>query len=223
MSYVPDLDRLLTDGARYHDEDVVYVIEQHRLDDVVLPTGQVVGCDPLVNADSAMPFTATVPPGRYPLRAWVAVLNRDGDRAGQEWQRRVVALQLVIGDEPVATWRPALIAGQDAADLAGDEFFGYPVDAGTGTLADLVAVRALASWDYDRLEDVYIPDAIPTAPVPGAIGAVTDEPSGANVVTVTSGWGDGAYPTFIGYTASGSVATVVTDFLVVPRSPLSAA
>jgi hypothetical protein len=80
----------------------VYVIEQHSLDEVVLPTGQVVGCDPLVNPDAA-PFTVTVPAGKYPLRAWVAVLYQ----RGTEWQRRIAALQLVVRDDPAARWEPA--------------------------------------------------------------------------------------------------------------------
>src|SRR5262249_27021285 len=94
--------------------------------------------------------------------------------------------------------------------------YGYVVDAGTGTLADLAAVRALATWDYQRLEDVYIPAQLPERPVPGALAAVTHEQSGANVIIVTSGRGDGQYPTVIAYTAAGDISSFVTDFLVVP-------
>ena len=100
--------------------------------------------------------------------------------------------------------------------IAPSEFFGYGVDAGTGTLADPVALRALWSWDFERVEDVYIPAALPASPVPGAVAAVTDEATGANVVVVTYGWGDGVYPTFIGYTTTGDVASFVSDFMVVP-------
>jgi len=214
MAYTPDLDRLLTDGGVFRDEHATFVIEPHLVGDVVLPTGQVVGCDPLVSADSQPPFTVTVAPGSYALRAWVAVLYQT-ERV--EWQRRVAALELVIRPEAAARWELALIDGNDPDELTGDEFFGYGVDAGTGTLADLTAIRALADWDYDRIEDVYIPAVFPERPVPGAIGAVTHEQTGANVITASSGWGDGAYPTFIGYTAQGDVASFVTDFLVVPR------
>jgi uncharacterized protein DUF4241 len=56
----------------------------------------------------------------YRLRAWVAVLHKDG----AEWQRRVAALQLVIRDEPAARWEPALLAGQDASALDAGSFFG---------------------------------------------------------------------------------------------------
>lgn len=96
-----------------------------------------------------------------------------------------------------------------------------PSTRGTGTLADLAAVRALATWDYPRLEDAYIA-RLPERPVPGAVAAVTDEQSGANVIIVSSGWGDGQYPTFLRYTAEGSISAFVTDFLVLPSRPKAA-
>jgi hypothetical protein len=216
VAYNPDLDRLLTAGSRYESDHATYVIEPHDLDPVVLPTGHIVGCDPFVFADGQPAYTVSVPPGTYPLRAWVAVLYKD---PAVEWQRRVVALQLLVRDEPVARWDMALIEDEDVATLPDNRFFGYGVDAGTGTLADLVAVRALAEWEYERVDDVFIPAQLPLAPVPGLVSAVTDPPTGANVVTVTSGWGDGVYPTFIGYTAGGEIASFVTDFLVVPDQP----
>ncbi len=74
MPYHPDLDQLLTAGAQYADETAAFVVEAHHVADVVLPTGQVVGCDPLAMADSARPFTVHVLPGTYRLMAWVAVL-----------------------------------------------------------------------------------------------------------------------------------------------------
>jgi uncharacterized protein DUF4241 len=212
MAYAPDLDQMLDPGPRYVDEQAHYVIERHLIGEVTLPTGQVAGCDPLAYAGDALPFTVPVSPGRYQLAAWVAALYH----AGSEWERRVAALQLIIRDEPVTRWQLALAEGQGPAALGQDEYFGYPVDAGTGTLADLAAVQAMATWDYQRLEDVFIPDQVPDTPVPGLVAAVTDDPSGANVIIVTSGWGDGTYPTFTGYTADGRISSFVTDFQVDP-------
>ncbi|MFC3503912.1 DUF4241 domain-containing protein [Micromonospora krabiensis] len=215
MPYTPDLDRLLTPGARFADEHRGYVIEAHAVDDIVLPTGQVVGCDPLVCPESD-PFTVTVPPGRHRARAWVAVVLADG----AEVDRRVAALELVVvDDEPTVRWEPALVGDQDPARLGADDYFGYGVDAGTGTLADVAALRVLEDWDYERVEEVFIPATIPAEPVPGLITAVLDETTGANVVTVSSGWGDGCYGTWIGRAADGRVTSFVTDFMVVPDDP----
>jgi len=67
------LDRLLTEGARHSDDTHDYELTMVPLGDVTLPTGRVVACDPLVDTGETPPFTVTVPPGRYPLRAWIAI------------------------------------------------------------------------------------------------------------------------------------------------------
>ena len=104
MPYSPDLDRLLTEGARYRDERDEYVIETRAAGEVRLPTGQVVACDPLTGAHDALPFTMTAPIGSYPLYAWVAVLYRDG----VEHRRRVAAL-LPVGGLRLVAERPRVI------------------------------------------------------------------------------------------------------------------
>lgn len=43
---------------------------------------------------------------------------------------------------------------------------------------------------------------------------VVDPDSGTNLIAFASGWGDGAYPTWIGRTADGEVACFVADMLV---------
>ena len=200
MPYIPDLDALLAGPP---------VVERHELGPVTLPTGRVVGCDPLV--PSTEPFLDEVKPGRYPLRAWVAVVPT----GGFESQRRIAALQLVITDEPATSWSMALLADQDPASLGDDEFFGYGVDAGTGTLADRSAIEVLDTWDYEQIEDVFIPARIPVDPIEAVIEAVVVEETGANVFVVGSGWGDGVYATYVGRTDDGRITSFVTDFRVV--------
>ena len=209
MPYVPDLDVMLTGGYRIERDGIAYLVEPCDLGPVVLPTGKVVGCDPLVAHTT--PFVDVVAPGRYQLRAWVAAIHK-----GDSKQRRVAALHLVIADEPVASWSMALLPGQDVALLGDQDFFGYGVDAGTGTLADQVAIEALSEWDYERVDEVFIPAQIPDDPVDAVIAAVVDERTDANVYVVGSGWGDGVYATYVGRTEDGRIASFVTDFRVVP-------
>lgn len=147
-------------------------------------------CDPLV--PHTVPFVETVEPGCYALPAWVAVLHKDG----AEWQRRITALQLVIVDE--------------------DGYFGYGVDAGTGTLADRVAIEALSKWGYDRIDEAFISAQIPLDSIDAVRVAIADEPTGANVYVVGSGWGDGCYATYVSWTADGRISSWVTDFRVLP-------
>ena len=212
MPYTPDLDRLLTPGGRWTDEHGSYVMEVHPVGPVVLPSGRVIGCDPLVCPESE-PFTVAVPPGSYPARAWVAAVLRED---GAEVDRRVAALELVIREAPTVGWEMAVAGDQDVAALDADDFFGYGVDSGTGTLADPAAMAVLETWDYDRVEEVFIAGVPADGPVPGLVDAVPDGAGGANVVTVWSGWGDGCYGTWIGRDADGAVTSFVTDFMVVP-------
>jgi hypothetical protein len=210
MPYVPDLDLVLTAGYRVECDGIAYHVEPHELGPVVLPTGKVVGCDPL--APHTTPFVDAVVPGRYQLRAWVAVLHKDGS----ESQRRITALQMVVVDEPAVSWTMALLPGQDVASLGDEEFFGYRVDAGTGTLADQAAIEALSEWNYEQVDAVFIPAQIPADPIDAVIGAVVEDRTAANVYVVGSGWGDGLYATYVGRTEDGRITSFVTDFRVVP-------
>ncbi|WP_064448885.1 DUF4241 domain-containing protein [Micromonospora sp. NBRC 110037] len=210
MPYVPDLNAVLTAGYRVESDGVTYRVEPYELGPVMLPSGKVVGCDPLVA--QATPFVGSVAPGRYPLRAWVALVHADGG----EGQRRITALQLTVVDEPVAAWSMALLPGQDAASLGDEDFFGYAADSGIGTLADQVALEALREWDFERIDEVFIPAQVPDDPIDAVVSAVAEERTGANVYVVGSGWGDGVYATYVGHTADGRIASFVTDFRVVP-------
>ncbi|WP_328654416.1 DUF4241 domain-containing protein [Micromonospora sp. NBC_00330] len=210
MPYLPDLTTVLVDGARITQGGVEYVIKAHPVGMVTLPSGQVVGCDPLIAPETAAPFTVTVEPGRYRLAAWVAAVHQ----SGSEPQDRTAALQLVVKEQPTVRWELALTDGQEPVELEADGFFGYPVDAGVGTLADAMALRALADWKFDQVDEVFIPAQVP--PAPAAVDAIADEATGANVIIVSSGWGDGIYPTFVGFAADGEVTSYVTDFLVIP-------
>jgi hypothetical protein len=200
----------MTDGARYVDDQATYVIESHALGMALIPTGRVVGCDPLAFGDIEEPFNVEVDPGEYPVRAWVAVLY-EGD---VEQQRRCAALQLVVRDEDVVRWEPALKGDQDMATLGPDDYFGHGVDAGIGMLGDIGAARAVAAWDQQTVSDVFY--RMFDEPSPSKITVSIDAEPPLNAVIVESGWGDGSYPTFVGYTRAGEVAGFVTDFLVVP-------
>jgi hypothetical protein len=90
------------------------------------------------------------------------------------------------------------------------------VDAGTGTLADQVAIEALSQWDYEQIEEAFIPAQIPDDPIEAVITKVVDDDTAANVYVVGSGWGDGAYATYVGRTKDGRIAGFVTDFRVIP-------
>lgn len=121
---------------------------------------------------------------------------------------------LQISDEPAVEWKLALCDGQEESELEGSEFFGYGVDAGTGCFVDASATIPLGDLVGD--DGGELANAFDTSPKLLPV-ALTDPGSGQGIVAFASGFGDGQYPTWIGRTATGSVASFVTEFFVVPQ------
>ncbi|MDQ0810949.1 hypothetical protein QFZ63_002663 [Streptomyces sp. B3I7] len=207
---------LFTPGSTFaYDSGTVGTIHVAGGGELWLPTGQVVACDPFVSLGrgETEPFTVSVEPGRYSVEAAVATLTEPDEPPSDEPHLRVAAARLVVRDEPTVHWEPALCPGQDPAALGEDEFYGYGVDAGAGCFYDAAADASFpeAEGDEGPLWDAF--ENSGWAPGPHL---VTAPDSGHNLVAFSSGWGDGAYPTWIGRSAAGEVTCYLTDFFVVP-------
>ena len=158
--------------------------------------------DPEVLSGAEPSFTVTVPPGTYPV---VLVGVRYAERPDR---LRVAAARLEITDRPVVRWELGLQEGQSLLDLGAGEYYGFGVDSGQASFADADVWQSLAERDpdgRDQWEDDWIEY--------GRIAAerhfvVVDD--GA-MIAWPSGWGDGSYPTWIGYDADGEVACFVAD------------
>ncbi|WP_047466063.1 DUF4241 domain-containing protein [Rhizobium rhizogenes] len=182
-------------------------ITPFQMGDVELTSGRIVASDPLVGPDRPA-FVRTVPPGNYPVTLYQAF-------------SRIAAASLRFGPGKPVRWELAVIAGQDIKSLKGDEFFGYPVDAGLGCYmdADTYAliqereqqVRAeKSSADINYYDDILAPEIkvnddkyVMHRPLAGKRG---------NVAVFWSGWGDGFYPVFWGLDANGRPLVLFTDF-----------
>lgn len=163
-----------------------------------MPSGRLVAKDPAWIDDRDQPFTVTVPPGEYPVRLSVV---RFADNPRHE---RVAAAKLVVRDEPARSWEMALLPGEDPRALTDTAFYGFGVDAGMGCFYDASATAAFARLDRGNV-------------LGGAITApMSDLESGTNLIAYRSGWGDGAYPTWIGRAADGDVVCFVADMLLMP-------
>ncbi|HST59838.1 MAG TPA: DUF4241 domain-containing protein [Longimicrobium sp.] len=200
-----DLSAALVEGTRTTEDGESASLSLHALGNLVLPTGQIVACDPFVMMEDP-PYTRGVPPGRYPVLVNVARINDD---------ERVAYANLRFSDDPPVRWEMALAPGQDAATLGEDEIFGYGVDSGTGCFIDAAALKLLADRatpenDYsqdlvDLMEKTYVHTW-------SWMDYVLDPGTGANVIAFSSGWGDGAYPSYWGLDETGAAVCLVTDF-----------
>jgi uncharacterized protein DUF4241 len=174
--------------------------------DLVLPTGRVVAAD--VFFFNTEPFTRRLPAGRHPVLLLSSA--RDPDLAGD-----VAAAMIRAAPGDPVRWELALVAGQDPTTLQRDEFFGYGVDSGTGCFASAEAVAAVTTEgsfaeDYgERILRGFDPKGGIASP---SVEVVVDPATGANVIGFTSGFGDGAYPSWFGLDARGEPLVLLTDF-----------
>jgi hypothetical protein len=174
--------------------------------ELVLPTGRVVASD--VFFFSTEPFIRRLPAGRHPV--FLLSSARDPDLAGDV----AAAIIRAAPGDPVS-WELALVEGQDPTTLQPGEFFGYGVDSGTGCFASLEAVDVLTRGDLDAYSDRIQQGMFPSDNVADwktSVEVTVDPATGTNVIGFSSGFGDGAYPSWFGLDANGEPLVLLTDF-----------
>jgi hypothetical protein len=188
-----DVQRLFVAGTEYLFDDRSMRIEVHEAGVLRMPSGRLVAADPAWLGYDHEPYTVTVDPGTYPVKVSVARFVDDPAHT------RVAAARLDITDRPVMAWEMAMRPGQDPIVLGDGEFFGIGVDAGMACFVDADECERLrgASESFGSLAERRF---------------IAIE-SGA-MVAWSSGWGDGAYPTWIGRDAAGEVVCFVADMLL---------
>ncbi|HMQ29459.1 MAG TPA: DUF4241 domain-containing protein [Chloroflexaceae bacterium] len=183
-----------------------------------LSSGALVACDPALV--EARPMGERFPIGAFPVAIVVVtyaprptLLSRlaGGLLPPPQPDRRIALAAITFSAAPIVAWRPAterLAPGEAEA-----EPYVYAVDSATGCFMDLLAAeRAVAAGG-----DLEAAAAIASESAEGEPAWLTmslrDAPH-LNIVAFSSGWGDGAYATYVGYTERQGVARVVTDFNV---------
>lgn len=244
---VTDFDKAFRDGYTFKykmpdDEvnDVTFSV--HSIGELVLTSGKLVACDPLLEPDESGYFSERLKPGRYPVILSVADFQLSGDN-------RIACAMLRLSEEAVVKWEMALLPKHNLSSLESGEFSGYGVDSGTGCFMDADAaavVTTLANPDptaykeamkvsreqgwgltrtaLERFEREYCDRLIEEMEKNytqagnnkrGDWGNIrVSDSTEANVVAFSSGWGDGGYPSFWGYDAENKIVCLVTDFLL---------
>lgn len=198
-------------GEEVSDSNVGDIIfKPYEVGELILTSGRLVACDPLVNPNSD-PFEITLTPGRYPVILSVAHNKKNN---GQ----RVAYAMLRLSDRTPTRWELATVPGEDLSLLPEGKIFGYGVDAGTGCFMDADVAQIIDDSIYAETEKeilVYqLLDMLEKTSKRTWCWADmrVDAESQANVIAFSSGWGDGIYATYFGYDAEGNIVSVVTDF-----------
>jgi hypothetical protein len=148
----------------------------------------------------AEPFTQAMPVGEHRLFLAIALIESD---------ERIAFAKLQFADSPVARWEIATRPGQDPKSLKPDEIFGYGVDSGTGCFGDSEAYR-LVSEAGGNLADEMMAESQKV--YRHTRDWLSVETTAGSFAVFSSGYGDGFYASYVGYSAASDVVSIITDF-----------
>jgi hypothetical protein len=211
--------KALVDGVVYDDRGTPVELRTFDCGELLVPVGRLLICDPYVvdifwsehvevadrlHPDSLPPLLP-IAPGRYPVKITIADVS--GELDWSHPRNAYITLFLSQADEVRRAPLPIYTGWSDR--------LGIGVDCGTVCLVDLgvLTPSVLAQieeeeepyWDDCLEEEDHIAYGVANLDLPGLVGK-------ANMIVLTSGWGDGFYPIVGGYDASGKLVRVHVDF-----------
>lgn len=223
MKPFSNLNEILTDGCSFlYDmpwEGVQNVtISSHQVGDLILTSGKLLAWDLLMIPDDRYFVKKSLKPGRYPVVISVADFQPAGDT-------RIACATVLVGNGPTVSWELAAINNPDTETTEDINYYG--VDSGTGSFMDVDSAKILAPlvWEQsgsdgqDKFEEFC--DKVLAEMEKHSLGKYggarwanmkVSASTETNVVTFSSGWGDGGYASFWGYDALGDLTCLVTDF-----------
>ncbi len=180
-------------------------LRMKKLGKLQLTSGWIVAGDPGYGGVLHQPpFAHQVPPGQYEVWVNVATFSSDNDQ-------RVAFGILKLVDEPPTRWEIATLKDKEKKAGEHPEAHGYGVDSGLGCFLDRDAVFLMED-KWERLEEKLGEHEVPTW---DWVDLLLDKKRHLNVITFSSGDGDGCYPSFWGFGQSGQRVALVPDFYTI--------
>ena len=194
---------------------------------ISLPTGELIGCDPLVYLQNdAESFYIKAPAGEFPVELCV-VEPPDGDCA------RYAAMRIKYSDKRAVRYELALTGSEDLSEIADFEegdYFGFPVDAGLGCFCDKTAQKAYTAFDNEMYQKHgegfnFYNDYMAALFAESYNADPRYQREGGDFINYTvpgteyhipmcnSGFGDGMYPVYWGYDEDGNICQTVMQFI----------
>lgn len=195
MVSLPDFNKAFQDGAVLSDG---ITVERRAIGDVIVSSGRLIACDPAFAEEP--PFIVALEPGNYPVI--LSIVNRKNDK-------RVACAMLQVTQETPLTWKPAFREGDKPNSQPA-----YGVDSAQGSFMDAQTAtfwrEQVVDSDFAAVTD-QIDYTYGDTCCWGNIMLNTDG-SQLNAAIFSTGYGDGFYRSYWGYSADGEVACLVTDF-----------
>ena len=166
---------------------------------LVAESGTLAVCDPLISTPKKI-LTSKFPKGEFAVEL---AIGRIGD------DERVAFSRIVFSENVVARWEKA--TAKDSME------YQLWVDSGIGGFMDESTIKKLPkkSTELQKLYDSINQELTEheKTTFTWALYPFSD----GNIAAFSSGYGDGAYPVYIGYTADNKICRLLVDFQVVPK------
>ena len=222
-------------GALVENQNIT--LKKIDMGELYLESGEIVAADPFVlfEIDS---FKVTVPRGSYNVSIFIAEMapislpeppepkglkkffNKKKEKTvpvDAAPDKRVALACLKFSDKKAISWEMAMTGKEKFSDnMKDDSFFGYGVDSGTGGFMDKIIADKLSSYDdlYSEVSDEM--DKTYEHTYSYILTNITK--CGKNdFAAFSSGWGDGAYPSYFGFDEDGKPCVLVTDFMIIEK------
>lgn len=210
MDHVENISKLFS--KNFVENPLIETFEPGR---IYLPTGKIVACDPLVSSE--MPaFSQVFPAGDFPV-----LVHKERE------SNCVAYTEIVFSDDEISEWKIATRDGEDVRELKAEEIFGFPVESGMGSYMDVESQECLNKLekrlfhrkgaDFMGIYEEFFHDHF--FDENGAIDQFAflkpEEEKPGNIFAFETGYGEGLYATYIGYTGNGAVAKLVTEYIEV--------
>jgi len=190
------------------------LLETYEAGEIHISSGFIVASDPLISPDH-LAFTQEFPKGDFPVHIY------------KETESNCVAyVEIVFDKNKIAeNWKLALSDGQNLKDLKGEEIYGYLVESGMGSFMDKDAQNALNQLEkdlFDQKGELFqgIYDEFFHRHFFDDNGAIDQfailkpyDDKKENIAAFETGYGEGFYATYIGYSDDNQVVKLISEFI----------
>jgi len=188
-------------NSKYESVDINCIFYNYNAGELLVESGKLLAGDP-VTMHHTLPFKNNFPIGRFPVQLAMAKMKND---------ERVAFSRVLFSDSLVVKWEYALLPGQSQIPLMDTMFYCYGVDTGTGVFIDSIANNSAKHFDPNTWEHIII-ELARKNDYKGHSYSFENH----NLITFSTGYGDGCYATYVGYNEQNEICQLLTDFGLIP-------
>lgn len=190
------------------------LLETYEAGEIYISSGFIVASDPLISPDHQA-FQQEFPKGDFPVHIY------------KETESNCIAYAEIVFDKnnPADYWQMALCEGQKLTDLKDEELYGYLVESGMGSFMDKDSQHLLNQLEkelfvqkgadfmgiYEEFFHSHFFNENGAVDQFSVLKPYSDKRE--NIVAFETGYGEGFYATYIGYSKDNQPVKLISEFI----------